>query len=315
MEFTETFFQQRLSHTLAAMDDPKARPANLRMLPRSHTFQFSRKRRVPEEGPRTAVLGGISTVTCAIDELVLEYGRSQREAEIAIAEVEGYLIWAPASNWKLVSYYLMSAALDPGLESFFRRNIRPGGTFLDIGASLGAYTVLAAILTGENGVVYSFEAAPEEYRWLTRNLARTGFNTGCRIRPQQVWIGQIASTAEDTPDSSAQNAQIDELVSSGSRVGCMRIGGHFAIVDVLKGMRRVCDENFQCRIVVDYCAALHPPGTNLLSIIDEIGRMGFSMHRIDSRTGEIAPLNRCDAIGAFSINLLVEQRTEMQCKP
>jgi FkbM family methyltransferase len=321
MEFTESLFQRRLSQILAATADWKAGPADPRGGRRPVAFRFSRKRQRRVEATSPPSLSSrIASLTRSVDELVLDYGRSRREAaqagiplpRIAFAEVDGHVLWAPASDWKLVCHYLMSGGLDPGLAHFFRRNIHPADGFVDIGASLGAYTILAASLTGDDGVVHSFEADPDAYRWLIRNLDETGFGGGGRVRPKQVWIGavlpEMPSTADDRADFPVPTAAVDDLVGFGERVDFVRIGGCYAISHVLRSMSRVCRENPQCRIVVDYCATLQPRGTNLLSIIDDIESMDFPIQQIDSRTGEIVPLRRGDAAGAFSVHLLLEPR-------
>jgi hypothetical protein len=318
MEFTESFFQRRLSHIITATADRTAGHADPRTGREPVAFRFSRKRQRRAEGASPLSLSSrIAGLTRRVDELVLEYGRSREAApagmplpRIVIAEVGGHVVWAPASDWKLVCHYLMSGGLDPGLAHFFRRNINPAGVFVDIGASLGAYTILAASLTDFDGVVHCFEADPDGYRWLVRNLDETGFGVAGRVRPKQVRIGN--ASADDRSEFAVPTAAVDDLVGSGDRVDFVRIGGYDSISYVLRSMTRVCRENPQCRIVVDYCAALQPRGANLLSIIDDIDSMGFSIQQIDSRTGEVGPLRRGDAGGAFSVHLLLEQGREMR---
>ena len=49
--------------------------------------------------------------------------------------------------------------------------LRPGDTFVDIGAHFGFFSLLAAHLVGPNGRVHSIEAMPTTYEYLTRNMA------------------------------------------------------------------------------------------------------------------------------------------------
>jgi FkbM family methyltransferase len=48
----------------------------------------------------------------------------------------------------------------------------PGDTFIDVGASIGAYSVLASSVVGPAGLVVSVEPAPEELPHLRANLDR-----------------------------------------------------------------------------------------------------------------------------------------------
>jgi FkbM family methyltransferase len=53
--------------------------------------------------------------------------------------------------------------------------LRPGMTFLDVGAHIGYYTIIAARLVGETGRVHSFEPSETTRRLLDANVERNGF--------------------------------------------------------------------------------------------------------------------------------------------
>lgn len=55
--------------------------------------------------------------------------------------------------------------------NFIRRYLRPGEGFIDIGANIGVYTLLAASIVGNEGRVESFEPGPEALGRLRENVA------------------------------------------------------------------------------------------------------------------------------------------------
>jgi FkbM family methyltransferase len=55
-------------------------------------------------------------------------------------------------------------------RDFVRRCLRSGGTFLDIGANAGLYTLLAAQCVGDSGRVYAFEPGQRELELLRHNI-------------------------------------------------------------------------------------------------------------------------------------------------
>lgn len=57
------------------------------------------------------------------------------------------------------------------LARFLIHHLNTGGTFIDIGAHYGYFSLLAAHLVGERGRVAAFEAAPATYRVLQQNMA------------------------------------------------------------------------------------------------------------------------------------------------
>lgn len=57
--------------------------------------------------------------------------------------------------------------------------LRPGDTFVDIGANLGYYSILAGRRVGRAGKVFSIEPSPREYVRLLRALSRNGVSDRC----------------------------------------------------------------------------------------------------------------------------------------
>lgn len=64
--------------------------------------------------------------------------------------------------------------------------IRPGDTVLDIGANVGAHTVLFSHLAGSNGRVLSFEPLPSNLAQLRENVARRGRFQNVEVFPVAV---------------------------------------------------------------------------------------------------------------------------------
>ena len=56
-----------------------------------------------------------------------------------------------------------------GLTRLLLSHLKPGMAFLDVGAQLGYFTMLAAWLVGETGQVHSFEPTPSTFELLNLN--------------------------------------------------------------------------------------------------------------------------------------------------
>jgi len=57
----------------------------------------------------------------------------------------------------------------------FSRLVRPGHIVLDVGANIGYYSLLAARLVGEIGIVYAIEPDPRNCRFLMKNIYANGY--------------------------------------------------------------------------------------------------------------------------------------------
>lgn len=74
---------------------------------------------------------------------------------------------------------------EPAITRWIASRLRPGDTFVDVGAHLGYYALLAARLVGEHGQVIAIEASPKNFAALRANLAR---NRVGNVRPLNVAV-------------------------------------------------------------------------------------------------------------------------------
>jgi FkbM family methyltransferase len=59
---------------------------------------------------------------------------------------------------------------EPNLTEWIRQRLRAGDTFIDVGANIGYYSLLASALVGTSGSVVAIEALPQIFGILKRNL-------------------------------------------------------------------------------------------------------------------------------------------------
>jgi FkbM family methyltransferase len=86
-----------------------------------------------------------------------------------IYRVEGGLIYLNLHESAAMVQRAMSA-YEPAKHALIRRHLRPGMTFIDVGANKGDFTILAARLAGNSGTVISIEPAPENHSILQRSI-------------------------------------------------------------------------------------------------------------------------------------------------
>ena len=68
----------------------------------------------------------------------------------------------------------LDGQMDPNLTEFLCHALKPGQTFVDVGAHLGYFSLLAQHLVRPSGQVVAFEPAPQTFALLARNAARAG---------------------------------------------------------------------------------------------------------------------------------------------
>lgn len=73
-------------------------------------------------------------------------------------------------------YIYMFGVWEPHMTYWLQRRLRPGDTFVDVGANIGYFSVLASRLVGGEGQVVAIEASPAIYQ----NLLRQAQLNACR---------------------------------------------------------------------------------------------------------------------------------------
>lgn len=72
-------------------------------------------------------------------------------------------------------------------ERFLQAYLKPGDVYVDVGANIGALTLTAASVVGDNGKVYAFEAHPRVFSYLKKNVELNMFSN---IRCYNCTIGR-----------------------------------------------------------------------------------------------------------------------------
>ena len=71
---------------------------------------------------------------------------------------------------RYVSRGCLADDYEPQESAFIREHLEPGDVFLDIGANIGWYTVLASTIVGETGSIFAFEPRPDTAAHLRQTI-------------------------------------------------------------------------------------------------------------------------------------------------
>jgi FkbM family methyltransferase len=141
---------------------------------------------------------------------------------------------------------------EPHLMKFYMDQLRAGMTFIDVGANIGIYSMLAAKLVGQEGRVLSFEPNSENCRLIMLSAHRNGFRN-VTLFPlalgndvgHVLFSTHIGSNGGLIPDSHLSHdscvvvpiLRLDDLVET--RVDCIKMDVEGAEGLVSKGASRL----------------------------------------------------------------------------
>jgi|ERR1700722_1947287 len=108
-----------------------------------------------------------------------------------IYPVEGGLIFLNLRESAAMVQRAMGS-YEPAKHALIRKHLRPGMTFIDVGANKGDFTLLAARLAGSSGRVISIEPEPDNHSILQRSIALNNYSN---IRVLQIALSDRDGTS------------------------------------------------------------------------------------------------------------------------
>lgn len=162
---------------------------------------------------------------------------------------------------------------------FVLHALRPGDCFVDVGANVGAYSVLAAGACGAS--VVACEPVPAAYGHLTDNLRLN--DLGSRVVARNVAVGASVGTVRFTDSLDTVNHVLSEVESR-------ETGGVTVPVDTLDNLlqglspkvMKIDVEGYEAEVIKGGRRTFHDPG--LLAVLVELNgsgaRYGFDEDRI-----------------------------------
>jgi FkbM family methyltransferase len=106
--------------------------------------------------------------------------------------VQGFMVNLDTTQW-IDSLILNSENFEPGTTRIVRSLLRPGDTFVDVGANIGWFSLLAASMHDKEVRVFAFEPSDWTYDRFCKNIHLNGFDN---IHAFREAVGKTEDTAD-----------------------------------------------------------------------------------------------------------------------
>ena len=169
-------------------------------------------------------------------------------------QFDGFHMFASADD-AAVGRHILNAVYEPEVTAVLRRTLQQGMTFIDLGANIGYFSMLAAHLVGPTGFVLAVEPNPDNVRLLEASRRSNGFE---HVMCMQVAAGRRlgllmlnATHSNGTTSAIADDletvlmaktvacAPLDLLFEGGRRVNLIKIDVEGAEYNALLGAERL----------------------------------------------------------------------------
>jgi FkbM family methyltransferase len=226
----------------------------------------------------------------------------------ALMEAQGYKIYLNPRDVGVSRMLFMYGFYEKYTTDLFRKLVKRGDVFLDIGANLGHYALIAAGAVGERGRVYAFEPASDSYNLLLKSVAANGFKnivavpkavsnrvgtTRLVLDPHDAGMHRLASGADSGDSIVIETVTLDDYFKDKEdRVNIMKMDVEGAEMLVLEGMHEIIKRNDDLTIFTEFSPVmLRRAGSAPEEYLRQLFGHGFALFHINEQEEKLDPLD------------------------
>lgn len=196
--------------------------------------------------------------------------------------------------------------------AFVAHILRPGEVFADVGANIGAYTLMAAACAGAN--VVAFEPAERARRYLGDNVALNGLQSKVEIRAEAVGAssGRLELTAgmgevnhvrlegEHTETVQADMVSLDGFFA-GRRLAVIKVDVEGFETEVMRGATRLLAARAPLALLIELAGLGARYGYDEEKVRAELDKHGYVACMYQGMTRKLSPVTTRDDPGSNAL--------------
>lgn len=210
----------------------------------------------------------------------------------------------------------------PAEVDLLPRFVSPGDSVVDVGANFGAYSYHLALLTGDSGRVFAFEAAPDTCRSLRRVLA--SLDVADRVEVVEKAVGDRSGTvpfvmprrADGSADAGRASAvmsreagsptsdeinvplvRLDDEIPSDHDVSFVKVDIEGADLFALRGAEAIMSRSRPTVLIEVAPRALARHGVSGADIDSFLRERGYTTYRYDGAEADLIPVAAAELSG------------------
>jgi FkbM family methyltransferase len=231
-----------------------------------------------------------------------QIGRRVRFKATGLVQADGFTLRLDPKDEIITQAILRDGSWEKSETAVIRRLLQPGDTFVDVGANMGWYTLVASKAVGSTGRVISFEPAPSSYSLLQRNVKDNGCrNTTLEAKALsdkrgtlRLHLGETNKGHNSIIKSSATRGFVDVealtldeyLGSVPGVISLVKIDTEGAEGFILDGMAETFKRNPGMALVMEYHPSLmRLAGFDPEKVLGKFYGRGYTVEAIEPETG------------------------------
>ena len=212
-------------------------------------------------------------------------------------------LWLPADDEVITPWLAEYGTWEVAEGSEIRRLLQPGMTFVDIGANVGYFTLLASDAVGEDGWVISLEPEPDNYALLCANIwdhRCTNVEPLCAAAASTSRPAVLALSETNCGDHRAYHrpdlqyvrvtgVRVDDVVRPDARVDVIKIDIQGTDHRAVLGMERTLERCHPTLLVEFWPSGIAEAGDRPVDVLSYYHSLGFKIQILEQPGVVYAP--------------------------
>lgn len=251
-----------------------------------------------------------------------EYISDTRARGIQLVTLTEFDLYVYEHDWDIGEHLIKSRQYEPQVTNFLKNHLREGMAFVDVGANIGYFTLLAARQVGKGGTVIAVECNPRNCELLYMSLHRNNFGevlvypfaVSDRRKLMNLTAGfsngVVGELGEDDEESTIVPAvTLDFLLRHEPRIDIIKMDIEGSEAKAWQGMRQIIEQH-QPVVMMEFFPALLERISEIKAeeFIREIFDQGYTASILQAALGEAIEAStpqevmtlwekQCEAIG------------------
>lgn len=231
--------------------------------------------------------------------------------------IYSHKLYVDTRDLSLTPHLILDGYWESWISNFFLNIVKPGMRVVDVGANVGYYSLLAASQIGTDGFVYSFEANPQIYSLLRRNLEINGFSSTSKCINKAVtnlvgtvdfkvlkeyfgssYINHLPRQEELEYESEIieiKSTSLDSELGSNKLVDLLKIDAEGAEPLIIEGAADLLKTNQNIKIILEFDLNNFKDNDKAYQYLKLLQDFGFKLHSI-TEDSQIKPIQNHEII-------------------
>lgn len=217
-----------------------------------------------------------------MDMLIRKTGILNSELKKGYFEYNGFKLYFGKEDKDFAGFIITNNDYDTESREAIEGILEEGDVFVDLGANIGFFTLIAARIVGESGKVFAFEPTPGTKKFLTRNVSENDFDDRVVIEGYAVTdkcgkarfnVTELSECNSicDSEDANTNVIEVDTIsldeyfLKTPSSINLIKMDIEGQEFPAMRGMKEIVKANPDIKIIFEYHKQ-HIKENNLASV-------------------------------------------------